>query len=193
MGVKQKNSFRKWFFSLYLPTAHYHLEEFQKQTSQYRNVSINAEPMFENLKPALLTGTSQELLQTNYREDLDIWVCRWSGIHDSSHLKKCYNQIFDEAKALGYHYWLVDIRGRGKASREDFDWYFSAFLPEKVAGLQGQYFLAYLVTPSHHSYLQEVEALHKFEQVAGTACLVSHLFQSEQVAIDWLVLSRPKH
>jgi hypothetical protein len=148
--------------------------------------------MFENLNPALLSGTSEELLQTNYREDLDIWVCRWSGILNSGHLKKCYNRIFDEASALDYHYWLVDIRSRGKVGQEDFDWYFATFLPEKVAGLQGQYFLAYLVTPSHYSYLQEVRALHKFEEVAGTASLVTRLFQSEQEAIHWLVLSRPK-
>jgi hypothetical protein len=148
--------------------------------------------MFENIRPALLPDAAEGLLQTNYREDLDIWLCRWFSIQDSGHFKKCYNQIFDEAKATGYHYWLVDIRGRGRATQEDYDWYFATFLPNKLAELQGHFFLAYLVTPSHYTYIQQTETLTRFEEAERTSDLKTRFFQSEQDAIDWLVVSRQK-
>jgi hypothetical protein len=177
-------------FYIFVLVPDLYLKAFLRQPKQYRKASCWTETMLENTKPDPVSQNPEEFLVTTYREDLDILVCRWSGLQDSKHLRNCYRLIFNKAKDLQYHCWLIDIRGRDKASQEDFDWYFTTFLPEEVAGLQGRNFLAYLVTPSHYNYIQEMETFNKFEKVGRVSSLSTRFFQSEQEAIDWLVASR---
>ena len=133
-----------------------------------------------------------DFLSTDYRPDLNIWVCRWNQLESVKHLPACYEYIFNQAITNDWNYWLIDIRGRGKADKTQQDWYFNDFLPEKVKQLTGHNYLAYLVTPSYYSYIKEMQQFHEFENLNKKATLTTHFYQSEQEAIDWLLKMQPK-
>jgi len=131
-----------------------------------------------------------ESLSANYRPDLDVWICRWLNFINPDHFTNCYEYIFNQAIKHNWHYWLVDIRGRGKANKEQQDWYFDVFLPTKLKLLTGSSYVAYLVTPSHFTHIQKMKQFHQFEDLNKTSSLTTHFFQSEQEAVDWLMKCR---
>jgi len=125
-------------------------------------------------------------LYTNYRSDLNVWVCRWNELISAEHLQACYEYIFNQAIRHNWHYWLIDIRGRGKADKAQQDWYFNLFLPEKLKQLTGSNYLAYLVTPSHYTHIKKMQQFQEFEDLNKTSSLTTYFYQSEQEAINWL-------
>ena len=131
-----------------------------------------------------------EYLSANYRSDLNVWVCRWLNLVSQDHLKQCYEYIFGQAIKHKWHFWLIDIRGREKADKDQQDWYFKDFLPEKVKLLTGNNYLAYLVTPSQFIHIQDMRQYYKFDDFNKTSSLTTHFFQSEQEAVRWLAECR---
>jgi hypothetical protein len=146
--------------------------------------------IFETIEGAADQVPQTDYLTTIYREDLEIWICRWSDFTDSRHLRQLYEDIFDQAIRQNYQYWLIDIRSRPRAQQADHDWYFNQFLPAKVGNLPGNNYLAYLVTPSHFSYIAEIESLTKLEAFGRISTLHTRFCQSEQDAFDWLTAAR---
>jgi len=131
-----------------------------------------------------------ESLAANYRPDLDIWICRWLNLLNTDHLTSGYEYIFNQAIIHNWHYWLIDIRGRGNATKSQENWYFDVFLPEKLKLLTRSNYVAYLVTPSHYKHIQNMKQFHQFEDLNKTSSLTTHFFQSEQEAINWLMKCR---
>ncbi|PIQ21075.1 MAG: hypothetical protein COW65_11290 [Cytophagales bacterium CG18_big_fil_WC_8_21_14_2_50_42_9] len=131
-----------------------------------------------------------EFLSANYRPDLDVWVCRWINLLNPNHFTACYEYIFNQAIKHNWHYWLIDIRGRGKADKGQEDWYFNVFLPEKLKLLTGNNYLAYLVMPSHFTHIKKMKQFHKFDDNNKTSSLSTHFFQAEQDAFEWLINCR---
>ncbi|CAA9256520.1 MAG: hypothetical protein AVDCRST_MAG95-2128 [uncultured Adhaeribacter sp.] len=127
-------------------------------------------------------------LKVDYRADLDILFCRWISRATSEQLQAGYLFLLDKAKDLAVNYWLFDLRSRGPASPEDQNWLLQNFFPRVEANFPGNHYFAYLVTPSHYTYVRESVGMPLLQKYSARTSI--YVFDSEQKAINWLANSR---
>ncbi|OON71030.1 hypothetical protein [Hymenobacter sp. CRA2] len=91
----------------------------------------------------------QEYLRLSYRPDLHLLFLRWSRAVSSAEHRAGYEAALVMAQAHQCGHWLVDLRARGLASAEDFDWVLTTFRQQLRDVLPAPRRITYLVTPYH--------------------------------------------
>ncbi|GAA3938105.1 hypothetical protein [Hymenobacter algoricola] len=95
-------------------------------------------------------------LRLTYRPDLHTLFMRWTRPVSSEEHRLGYQQALAMAQPLGAGHWLVDLRSRGLASAEDFEWVLKDLRAQLVEALpQTSPRLAYLTTPNHQATILE--------------------------------------
>ncbi|MBC6991853.1 hypothetical protein [Hymenobacter sp. BT491] len=127
-------------------------------------------------------------VRLNYRSDLEVLFVRWTQPVGSEEHRAGYHAALELAKTTGAMRWQIDLRSRGLASAEDFEWVLTTFRAALLASLGGRPArIAYLVAPYHLELLNE--RLQKAEAAPGQPQLQQvhfKTFTGEQSAQQWL-------
>ncbi|RYU78611.1 hypothetical protein [Hymenobacter persicinus] len=95
-------------------------------------------------------------LRLTYRPDLRTLFLRWTRSVSSPEHREGYQQALTMAQPLEAGRWLIDLRTRGLASAEDFEWVLTDFRAQLAQALPHvTRRLAYLVTPYHQATIRE--------------------------------------
>jgi len=95
-------------------------------------------------------------LRLSYRPDLHTLFMRWTRAVSSEEHREGYRHALAMAQPLQAGHWLVDLRTRGLASLEDFEWVLVNFRAQMTQALPlASRRLAYLVTPYHLATINE--------------------------------------
>ncbi|SMB84291.1 hypothetical protein SAMN00120144_0830 [Hymenobacter roseosalivarius DSM 11622] len=89
-----------------------------------------------------------ELLQTNYRSDLNLFVGRWGYQPASELLSRTYEQLTQRALECGCRFWLQDIRRRAFNDPDITRWLLTSYFPQMATSLGGRLHVAYLTSPT---------------------------------------------
>ncbi|GAA4019518.1 hypothetical protein GCM10022408_36980 [Hymenobacter fastidiosus] len=123
-------------------------------------------------------------LRLSHRPDLQILFLRWNRPVSSQEHRDGYRQALAMAQVHGVGHWLIDLRTRGLASAEDFEWVLTDFRLQMAQALpQASRRLAYFVTPYHQPTIDEriktpeLRSLHR-------------VFIEETPAQQWLATGR---
>lgn len=129
-----------------------------------------------------------DYIRLTYRSDLHVLFLRWTRSVTSAEHRDGYRTALALASMEQAGRWLIDLRTRGLASAEDFQWILGDFRGQMAAALPGiDCRLAYFVTPYHATLIQE--RLHNVpaSRLAATATLAPiQTFTEEQFAQQWL-------
>lgn len=88
-----------------------------------------------------------DYLRLAYRPDLHLLFLRWTRPVSSEEHRAGYAAALALAQEQQCSHWLIDLRVRGLASAEDFQWVLRTFRPQLRGVLPAPRRLAYLVTP----------------------------------------------
>ncbi len=88
-----------------------------------------------------------DLLHTNYRSDLNMFVGRWGYQPATELLSRAYELLKDNALANGCRFWLQDIRRRTFNDPVITNWLLTEYFPQMSAQLGGRLRVAYLTGP----------------------------------------------
>ncbi|MCC3156158.1 hypothetical protein LJ737_02860 [Hymenobacter sp. 15J16-1T3B] len=88
-----------------------------------------------------------DYLRLSYRPDLHLLFLRWARPVSSAEHRAGYEAALALAREKQCSHWLVDLRTRGLAAPEDFQWVLTTFRPQLRGVLPAPRRLAYLVTP----------------------------------------------
>ncbi|WP_324674236.1 hypothetical protein [Hymenobacter sp. GOD-10R] len=123
-----------------------------------------------------------------YRPDLHVLFLRWTRPVSSAEHQEGYLAALTLARQMQVGHWLIDLRTRGLASAEDFQWVMVDFRLTLAATLpEVDRRLAYFVTPYHATLIQERQ-----QQLEATTGLPAdkqtavQAFTEEQFAQQWL-------
>lgn len=130
-----------------------------------------------------------DYLRLSYRPDLHLLFLRWTRPVSSEEHRAGYGAALTLALEQQCSHWLIDLRVRGLASAEDFQWVLRTFRPQLRGVLPAPRRLAYLVTPYQaeaiNARLAEVDVSLPEEVRRGAEVRV---FTEEKPAEHWLQL-----
>lgn len=136
-----------------------------------------------------MEAVDQDYLRLSYRPDLRLLFLRWTRPVSSEEHRAGYAAALALAVEQQSSHWLIDLRVRGLASAEDFQWVLSTFRPQLRGVLPAPRRLAYLVTPYQaeaiNARMAEVD-LSLPEEVRRGADV--RVFIEEKPAEHWLQL-----
>ena len=122
-------------------------------------------------------------VRLTYRPDLRILFIRWTRLVSSQEHKMGYLEALNFAQQHQAGHWLVDLRTRGLADAEDFQWILREFRRQMRQALPDTTFrVAYLVTPYHQ------------ELITSRLAVEENMFRSfieEKDAYQWLAAPLP--
>ncbi|WP_345227134.1 hypothetical protein [Hymenobacter koreensis] len=127
-----------------------------------------------------------DFLHLTYRPDLQLLLLRWTRPVTSEEHRVGYNAALDLARAEKVGRWMIDLRTRGLASADDFNWVLTD-MRAQFKPLPEPHRMAYLVTPYHAATItarlieQEAVMPEKLRKAA-----VVRIFTEEQMALTWL-------
>jgi hypothetical protein len=129
-----------------------------------------------------------DVVELSFREDMGLLFGRWQRHASAPEVQLGYEAILAEAAPRRARYWLLDVRRRGSVSSEVARWVLETFLPSVAARLQGDVYIAYLLSPTHMTELLANDNTH-----APTKNWQAQLFSSECAALQWLQNLRQKN
>jgi len=132
-----------------------------------------------------------DYIRLTYRADLHVLFLRWTRTVSSAEHREGYRAALELARTVQTGHWLIDLRTRGLASAEDFEWVLIDFRTELAMALPNQdRRLAYFVTPYHATIIEE-----RLQTVDASLRTPAHeqtaiqTFTEEQFAQQWLARS----
>jgi hypothetical protein len=117
-----------------------------------------------------------------FRPDLQVLLMRWRRPVSTPELQQSYEALLAAATPLRCRFWLLDLRQRGISSEDDTLWTLEAFLPRLALHLSGRVYLAFLVSPSHLSAIDQESGA----PMVTNARYHVRLFTDEGLAAAWL-------
>lgn len=127
-----------------------------------------------------------DFAELTFRPDLQVLFARWIRPVSSTELQQSYEALLAAATPHQCRFWLLDLRRRGISSEDDTLWTLETFLPRLPPRLGGRVYLAFLVSPSHLSAIDQESGA---PMVTNAQCHV-RLFTDEGLATAWLIRRR---
>lgn len=127
-----------------------------------------------------------DFAELTFRPDLQVLFARWLRPVSSPELQQSYEALLAAATPHQCRFWLLDLRRRGISSEDDTLWTLEDFLPRLPPRLGGRVYLAFLVSPSHLSAIDQESGA---PMVTNAQCHV-RLFTDEGLAAAWLTRRR---
>ncbi|QIL76612.1 hypothetical protein [Hymenobacter sp. HDW8] len=126
-----------------------------------------------------------DLLHTNYRSDLNMFVGRWGYQPATELLPRAYELLKDNALANGCRFWLQDIRRRTFNDPVITNWLLTEYFPQMSAQLGGRLRVAYLTGPD---LLAAIRSMPNFlpPSAYDDKPYVVAFFSTESDAMQWL-------
>jgi hypothetical protein len=126
-----------------------------------------------------------ELLQTTYRDDLNLFVGRWGYQPPPEVLPHTYNQLTESALASGCRFWLQDIRRRTLNDPAITHWLFTKYFQDMATQLGGRLYVAYLTSPTLLEIIVNGPGFMLPSGYEDKPFIVA-FFSNESEAMDWL-------
>jgi hypothetical protein len=140
--------------------------------------------------PGTLTLNKQDTFYFQYDAAADLVRGGWLAPVLDADLRSHYAQLLRVAQQHGCCCWLLDMRGRNWHMPSFGQWFSTEFVAAVQAALGQPVFIAYLLSPRHHSAADTVREQHaqhesRAQQVYPAA------FADEAAALAWLSQQRP--
>jgi len=91
--------------------------------------------------------SASDYLEISYQTDAQVLIARWLRPVTEAEALRDYAELLAAARQLDAHYWLFDIRRRGRSAPATIDWLLTSYYPQAVRELGEPVRLAYFMAP----------------------------------------------
>ena len=130
--------------------------------------------------------STTDYLEISYQTDIQVLIARWLRPVTETEALQDYAELLAAAKHLGAHYWLFDIRRRGRSAPATLDWLLNSYYAQAVRELGAPVRLAYFMAPGLRQEFQADGVVPEPDTYAARLPFRMNQCITEAEAVSWL-------
>jgi hypothetical protein len=125
-------------------------------------------------------------LDISYHDDFGVLIARWLRPVSEEEARQDYADLLSAAQHFNAHYWLFDIRRRGRSAPATLDWLLSDYYTQAVRVLGAPVRLVYFMAPGLRQEFQADGLVPEPATYAADLPFRMNQAITEAEALDWL-------
>lgn len=131
-------------------------------------------------------NSSSDYLEINYQTDIGVLFGRWQRPVTEAEARQDYADLLAAAQHFRAHYWLFDIRRRGRSAPATLDWLLADYYPQAVRVLGAPVRLVYFMAPGLRQEFQADGVVPEPATYASEQSFRMNQCITEAEALTWL-------